>query len=163
MYQAILLFQNDKIDHSTKVTYHGVLHFFTLLCGSAGFVAVFFGKIANGFDHFTTAHGVWGPYTLLATYLLFLGGIFTKYSYYFRWLIKPATIKRVHRIAGFLVFFMAINVMVLAFLGPWGTFKYSLLSRIGLASAIGVSGGFVLYKPAGYLWKSVFIRTKKDQ
>lgn len=91
----------------------------TIIAGTVGFLTVFTAKVLYGFAHFASPHAFWGLWTFLFTYFVFIGGIVTRYSWWFRRFIRPAVIKLIHSFCGMVVVLMGILTVILSICSQW--------------------------------------------
>ena len=69
--------------------------------------------------HFQSTHSIFGLITFIFTLLTVFGGVWTKYSFQLRNIVKPTLIKVFHSLLGIVVYVLAIITIILGFNQMW--------------------------------------------
>jgi hypothetical protein len=106
-------FLTHSFNYQKRVTIHWVLQTAALILITIGQTCIFLNKNRNNKLHYQSTHAIFGLITYLLTVAATLGGVFTKYSFNFRTVIKPIVVKISHSFAGLLTYILAMITICL--------------------------------------------------
>uniref|UniRef100_A0A7S1KBC0 Cytochrome b561 domain-containing protein n=1 Tax=Vitrella brassicaformis TaxID=1169539 RepID=A0A7S1KBC0_9ALVE len=112
---------------ATRDFSHAMLNAATVVAISIGFACIYYNKQINKKPHFTTYHSWVGLAAFLAMAAASMGGALYYYGRGFLPRSVSVVVKKVHRTAGWPVFFVGLAAMELAMYSGW-TVKHPLLS-----------------------------------
>lgn len=152
MSHAILVIGENAIwgkslKYTTRITFHWVLQFFAWLLTCIGFAAIYYNKIRLGKEHFVTTHAICGLTTLIATQCIIFGGIWAKYSFKLRGLMRPVKVKLIHSFLGVIVFNLALVTITLGLYTKWWEKVSTNEARQIIVVALVLIATFVSYRP----------------
>lgn len=101
-------FITQSLNYQSRVTVHWILQTSALILITIAQTCIYLHKNNIGKDHYQTVHSLFGLTTYLITLVSAIGGIFTKYSFKLRNIMKPTITKIVHSFAGLLVYVLAM-------------------------------------------------------
>ncbi|XP_055535704.1 transmembrane reductase CYB561D2-like [Wyeomyia smithii] len=141
MSQAILTFSGANLltynrHHKTKLYLHWLLQVTGATFITIAFVCIFVNKVRMGKSHFQTTHGLFGLITVIATLISIGGGVFTKYGFQLRHLIRPIYSKINHGIAGTITYMLGMITIGLGIYSVW--FQEDNNAQVRLALLIGL-------------------------
>lgn len=124
MSQAILSmadnnFLTQSLNFHNRVTAHWILQTSALILITIAQTCIYLNKDHLGKDHYQTTHSLFGLTTYLLTLVSSLGGVFTKYSFQLKKIMKPAIAKIVHSFAGLLTYILAMVTICLGINQTW--------------------------------------------
>lgn len=124
MFHAILVIGDgalwgNKLKYGSRVTFHWVLQLIAWTLISLGFAAIYVNKNRLGKQHFHTTHAIFGLVTVIGTQAVILGGVWTKYSFKLRGLVRPVVAKLLHSILGIVVYTLAMITISLGVYTKW--------------------------------------------
>ena len=127
MSEAILLFspwsspvlQSDISARSIKVQWHWILQASALISSFTGIVIITANKIINGYNHYTSYHGILGIFLSGLVFIQTSGGILEMYPEILPFKIRLVTLKRMHAIFGMLTYFGGLTTLTLGLFSSW--------------------------------------------
>ncbi|XP_053689398.1 transmembrane reductase CYB561D2-like [Sabethes cyaneus] len=141
MSQAILSLSGANLltykrHHKTKLFLHWLLQVTGGVLITIAFVCIFVNKVRMGKAHFQTTHGLFGLITVIATLISISGGVFTKYGYQLRHIMRPIYSKINHGIAGIVTYVLGMITIGLGIYSVW--FQEDNNAQVRLALLIGL-------------------------
>lgn len=141
MSQAVLTLSGanlltHRLHHKTRILIHWVLQGLAGTLITIAFVCIFLNKVRMGKAHFQTTHAVVGLITVLLTLTSIGGGIFTKYGYQLRHLMRPIYSKIIHGVAGTVTYILGSATIALGVYSTW--FQEDNNGQVRLALLIGI-------------------------
>jgi cytochrome b-561 domain containing protein 2 len=112
-------FITQTLNYQNRVTVHWILQTAALVLITVAQTCIFVNKNRLGKDHYQTTHSIFGLITYLLTVLSTLGGVFTKYSFQLRQIIKPLLVKTLHSFSGLLTYVLAVITICLGINQSW--------------------------------------------
>lgn len=112
-------FLTQSLSYQNRVTVHWILQSSALLLITIAQTCIFLNKNNLGKSHYTTTHSLFGLTTYLLTVIGSLGGLFTKFSFQLKHIMKPAVTKIIHSFAGLLTYILAIITICLGINQLW--------------------------------------------
>lgn len=151
MSNAILIMADNNfltmnLSHQNRVTAHWIVQVFAVVLISIAQICIFTNKVNYGKPHFQTTHAIFGLITYLLTLLTSLGGVFTKYSFQLRNILKPAIFKILHSLSGIVIYILAIVTIILGFNQMWHEKMDENVIKPILIALLVISGLYVLIK-----------------
>lgn len=123
-------FVTQSLNYQNRVTVHWVLQTSALILITVAQTCIFLNKNRFGKDHYQTTHSLFGLITYLLTVLSTLGGVFTKYSFQLKHIMKPLLAKAMHSFSGLLAYVLAIITICLGINQFWGNSSDSFVKPI---------------------------------
>lgn len=141
MSQAVLTLSGANLltyqrHHKTRVFIHWLLQAIAGILITIASVCIFLNKVRLGKDHFQTTHGIFGLITVILTLLSIAGGVFTKYGFQLRTLVRPIYSKIFHGIGGTVAYILGSVTIGLGIYSRW--FEEDNDDQVRLALLIGV-------------------------
>ncbi|XP_055594486.1 probable transmembrane reductase CYB561D1 [Uranotaenia lowii] len=141
MSQAVLTLSGANIltykkHHKTRVFIHWLLQALAGILITVAFVCIVLNKIRMDKPHFQTWHGLLGLITVILTLASIGGGVFTKYGFQLRHLMRPIYSKIVHGIAGTITYVMGSVTIGFGIYSRW--FQEDNDSQTRLALLLGL-------------------------
>lgn len=109
----------QSLNYQNRVTVHWVVQTAALILITVAQTCIFRNKNNLGKSHYQTTHALFGLTTYLLTVLSTLGGVFTKYSFQFKHIMKPLLAKVMHSFSGLLTYVLAIITICLGINQTW--------------------------------------------
>lgn len=106
-------FITQTLNYQNRVTVHWILQTSALILITIAQTCIFLNKNNGGKEHYQTTHSLFGLATYLFTVLSTMGGVFTRYSFQLKKIMKPTITKIVHSFAGLLTYLLAIVTICL--------------------------------------------------
>jgi cytochrome b-561 domain-containing protein 2 len=124
MSNAILIMSDNNfltmnLSHQNRVLSHWIIQLSAIILITIASICIFINKNNQMKSHFQTTHSIFGLITNILTLLSGLGGVFTKYSFQLRNVVKPALAKCCHSFAGMVSYVLAIITIILGFNQMW--------------------------------------------
>uniref|UniRef100_A0A1Q3F7E3 ascorbate ferrireductase (transmembrane) n=1 Tax=Culex tarsalis TaxID=7177 RepID=A0A1Q3F7E3_CULTA len=141
MSQAVLTLSGANLltyqrHHKTRVLIHWLLQALAGVLITIAFVCIVLNKIRMGKAHFQTTHGLFGLITVVLTLVSIGGGVFTKYGYQLRSMVRPIYSKIMHGIAGTVTYILGSVTIGLGIYSRW--FEEDNGEQVRLALLIGL-------------------------
>ncbi|XP_058837924.1 transmembrane reductase CYB561D2-like isoform X2 [Topomyia yanbarensis] len=141
MSQAVLTLSGGNLltykrHHKTRIFIHWLLQAVAGILISVAFVCIFLNKVRMGKAHFQTTHGLFGLVTVIATFISIGGGVFTKYGFQMRQLVRPIYSKIGHAIAGTITYVLSMITISLGVYSAW--FQEDNNGQVRLALLVGI-------------------------
>ncbi|XP_062560368.1 transmembrane reductase CYB561D2-like isoform X2 [Armigeres subalbatus] len=141
MSQAVLTLSGANLltyrkHQKTRVFVHWILQALAGILITIASVCIFLNKVRMGKAHYQTVHAIVGLITVILTLLSIAGGIFTKYGYQLRHLVRPINSKIMHGIAGVVTYIMGSVTIGLGVYSAW--FQEDNDGHVRLALLIGI-------------------------
>ncbi|KAL9704176.1 hypothetical protein quinque_007694 [Culex quinquefasciatus] len=141
MSQAVLTLSGANLltyqrHHKTRVLVHWLLQAVAGVLITIAFVCIVLNKIRMGKAHFQTTHGLFGLITVVLTLVSIGGGVFTKYGYQLRSVVRPIYSKIMHGVAGTVTYILGSVTIGLGIYSRW--FEEDNGEQVRLALLIGL-------------------------
>lgn len=141
MSQAVLTLSGANLltyqrHHKTRVLIHWLLQAVAGVLITIAFVCIVLNKIRMGKAHFQTTHGLFGLITVILTLVSICGGVFTKYGYQLRSVVRPIYSKIMHGVAGTVTYILGSVTIGLGIYSRW--FEEDNGEQVRLALLIGL-------------------------
>lgn len=141
MSQAVLTLSGANLltyqrHHKTRVLVHWLLQAVAGVLITVAFVCIVLNKIRMGKAHFQTTHGLFGLITVILTLVSIGGGVFTKYGYQLRSVVRPIYSKIMHGVAGTVTYILGSVTIGLGIYSRW--FEEDNGEQVRLALLIGL-------------------------
>lgn len=141
MSQAVLTLSGANLltyqrHHKTRVFIHWLLQAVAGVLITIAFVCIVLNKIRMGKAHFQTTHGLFGLITVVLTLVSICGGVFTKYGYQLRTVMRPIYSKIMHGVAGTVTYILGSVTIGLGIYSRW--FEEENGEQVRLALLIGL-------------------------
>nr|XP_019548617.2 cytochrome b561 domain-containing protein 1 [Aedes albopictus] len=141
MSQAVLTLSGANLltyrqHQKTRVLIHWLLQALAGILIAIAFVCIFLNKVRMEKKHFQTTHAIVGLITVILTLASIGGGIFTKYGYQLRHLVRPIYSKIMHGVAGTVTYIMGSATIALGVYSQW--FQEDNNGQVRLALLIGI-------------------------
>lgn len=141
MSQAVLTLSGANLltyqrHHKTRVFIHWLLQAVAGGLITIAFVCIVLNKIRMGKAHFQTTHGLFGLITVVLTLVSIGGGVFTKYGYQLRSVMRPIYSKILHGVAGTVTYILGSVTIGLGIYSRW--FQEDNGEQVRLALLIGL-------------------------
>lgn len=141
MSQAVLTLSGANLltyqrHHKTRVFIHWLLQAVAGVLITIAFVCIVLNKIRMGKAHFQTTHGLFGLITVILTLVSIGGGVFTKYGYQLRSVMRPIYSKIMHGVAGTVTYMLGAVTIGLGIYSRW--FEEDNSDQVRLALLIGL-------------------------
>lgn len=143
-----------NLSHQNRVTAHWIIQSFAVLLILIAQTCIFTNKNNLGKPHFTSTHSIFGLITVLLTISSAFGGIFTKYSFGLRNIVKPIVTKIFHSFFGIVSYVMAIITIILGFNQMWVEDKDSYIKPV-LIILLVLCGFYVIIKSVVLLFSRI--------
>jgi cytochrome b-561 domain containing protein 2 len=152
MSQAVLTMSDNNyftnnLEHKSRVYAHWVLQALAGVLITIAFSCIFINKVRMGKPHFQTTHALVGLTTICMTLMAIGGGVFTKYSFKLRTIVRPVYSKIGHSALGILTYMMAMATILLGIYSKWGEDKTTAEIRGVIFGILCVTTIYVLIKP----------------
>lgn len=112
-------FVTQSLSYQNRVTVHWILQTSALILITAAQTCIFLNKNRLGKEHYQSTHSLFGVTTYMLTVVSSLGGIFTKFSFQLKSIMKPVLVKIMHSFAGLLTYLLAITTICLGINQTW--------------------------------------------
>jgi cytochrome b-561 domain containing protein 2 len=106
-------FLTQSLNYQNRVTVHWILQTSALILITIAQTCIFLNKNRLGKSHYQSTHALFGLVTYLLTIISSLGGIFTKFSFQLKHILKPLITKVLHSFAGLLTYILAMITICL--------------------------------------------------
>jgi cytochrome b-561 domain containing protein 2 len=123
-------FVTQTLNYRSRVTVHWTLQTAALIVITVGQTCIFVNKNKFGKSHFQTTHSIFGVTTYILTLLSSLGGVFTKYSFQLKHIMKPLLTKTLHSFAGLLTYILAYVTICLGINQFWNNSNDAVIKPI---------------------------------
>lgn len=124
-------FLTQSLNYQNRVTVHWILQLSALILITVAQTCIFINKNRLGKSHYQTTHSLFGLTTYLLTVVSTLGGVFTKYSFQIKHIMKPILTKTLHSFAGLLTYVLAVITICLGINQSWNkSYDSSVVSII---------------------------------
>jgi cytochrome b-561 domain-containing protein 2 len=150
MSNAILIMADNNflatnLSHQDRITAHWIVQVSAVILILIAQTCIFMNKVNHEKAHFQSTHAVFGLITVLLTIATTFGGIFTKYSYSLRNIIKPAVSKVFHSLFGITAYVLAIITIILGFNQMWNKDSDAYVKPLIIVLLI-IAGLYVIIK-----------------
>ncbi|XP_055626349.1 uncharacterized protein LOC129768618 [Toxorhynchites rutilus septentrionalis] len=129
-------FLTYKRHYKTRIVIHWLLQAIAGTLITIAFVCIVLNKIRMGKAHFQTLHAIVGLITFVLTIISIAGGVFTKYGFQLRHIMRPIYSKIMHGIAGTVTYVMGMVTIGLGVYSAW--FQEDNNERVRLSLLIGI-------------------------
>ncbi|EAT35327.1 AAEL012502-PA [Aedes aegypti] len=141
MSQAVLTLSGANLltyrqHQKTRILIHWILQALAGILITIAFVCIFLNKVRMDKKHFQTTHAIVGLITVILTLASIGGGIFTKYGYQLRHLVRPIYSKIMHGVAGVVTYILGSATIALGVYSQW--FQEDNNGQVRLALLIGI-------------------------
>lgn len=141
MSQAVLTLSGANLltykqHQKTRIFVHWLLQALAGILITIASVCIFLNKVRMGKAHFQTTHSIFGLITVTLTLTSIGGGIFAKYGYQLRHVMRPIYSKIVHGVAGTVTYILGSATIALGVYSHW--FQEDNNAQVRLALLIGI-------------------------
>lgn len=141
MSQAVLTLSGANLltykqHQKTRIFIHWLLQALAGILITIAFVCIFLNKVRMGKAHFQTTHAIFGLVTVILTLTSIGGGLFAKYGFQLRHLMRPIYSKIMHGIAGTVTYILGSATIALGVYSTW--FQEDNNAQVRLALLIGI-------------------------
>lgn len=112
-------FITQSLNFQNRVSVHWILQTSALILITVAQTSIFLNKNRLSKEHYQSTHSLFGVTTFGLTVVSSLGGIFTKFSFQLKTIMKPVITKIMHSFAGLLTYLLAITTICLGINQSW--------------------------------------------
>jgi cytochrome b-561 domain containing protein 2 len=109
----------NNLEYKSRVYVHWVLQALAGVLITVAFTCIFANKWRAGKSHFQSTHSLVGLTTVCLTLVAIVGGVFTKYSFRLRTIVRPVYMKIGHAALGSVTYMLAVAALILGIYSKW--------------------------------------------
>ncbi|XP_058457191.1 probable transmembrane reductase CYB561D1 isoform X2 [Malaya genurostris] len=141
MSQAILTLSGANLltykrHYKTRIYVHWILQTVAVVLITIAFVCIFLNKVRMNKAHFQTTHAIFGIITIILSSISICGGVFSKYGFQLRQLVRPIYSKIGHAIVGTVTYVLSTTTIALGIYSKW--FQEDNNGQVRMALLVGI-------------------------